>query len=326
MTGPRDHIEEGVRHHLAGELEAAASAYRAALELEADNATAHNNLGFIYGQQQRWEEALRHLGRAVELAPGMAMAHSNLGQVLVARGAAEQGLTHLDRATRLAPGEVQVWDNLARNRLHLGDAAGAVEAWQEAVRLVPGDPRLLSRLGTAMAACGLLDQAIDRFRSLLEVEPRHVDAWVQLGITLFLRKDLGSARDALLQALALAPSDLSALRHLGLVQLACGEQRDALQTFDALYRLDARQFDNRLDLAVLLLSQGQAPDALAHLRELSEALAGNERVGFYLALALRETGAEEEARERLDALVAAGGEYARRAAELLGEGDKTSEK
>ncbi|VAX10388.1 hypothetical protein MNBD_GAMMA25-1431, partial [hydrothermal vent metagenome] len=48
MSGIIEQIELGVKHHLTGDLESALNAYLAALEMDPDNASAHNNLGFIY--------------------------------------------------------------------------------------------------------------------------------------------------------------------------------------------------------------------------------------------------------------------------------------
>ena len=91
MNTAIEQIRAGVEAHLNGNLKAAESAYLAALTVDAANATAHNNLGFIYGQCQRWDEALLHLRTALDLKPDLSMAHSNLGQVLMNLGLAEEG-------------------------------------------------------------------------------------------------------------------------------------------------------------------------------------------------------------------------------------------
>ena len=61
ISSVNDQIEAGVKAHLAGNLLEAESAYKIALNLDNNNATVHNNIGFIYGQQKRWDDALNHL-------------------------------------------------------------------------------------------------------------------------------------------------------------------------------------------------------------------------------------------------------------------------
>jgi Flp pilus assembly protein TadD len=85
-----------------------------------------------------------------------------------------------------------------------------------------------------------------------------------------------------------------------------------------LHRLEPGELDNRLDLAVVQLSQGEARSALGHLRKIAAARPHDARAHFYFAVALRETGAAEQAASMLAALAAAGGDYAARARELLG--------
>ena len=77
-------LKRGLQAHDQGDLDAAAEAYRAALELDPDSASAHNNLGFLLSQQQQWQPALLHLRSAIALDPHSSMAHCNLGQVLIA--------------------------------------------------------------------------------------------------------------------------------------------------------------------------------------------------------------------------------------------------
>ena len=49
-----------------------------AIELNPDNATAHNNLGAAVGREGRLDEAIRHFAEALRLRPGYAEARDNL--------------------------------------------------------------------------------------------------------------------------------------------------------------------------------------------------------------------------------------------------------
>jgi len=104
MNALNDLLREGVIAHQSGNLTEAARLYRAALELDADNASAHNNLGFVLAQRQEWPEALVHLRTALRLKPNMAMAHCNLGQVLVNTGRAGEGFGAFGAGYRLRSG------------------------------------------------------------------------------------------------------------------------------------------------------------------------------------------------------------------------------
>jgi Flp pilus assembly protein TadD len=72
--------------HESGDLDGAILAYRAALAADERDSWAMNNLGLIYLQQGRAEEALGPLARAVELRGNAPVFHNNLGIALERTG------------------------------------------------------------------------------------------------------------------------------------------------------------------------------------------------------------------------------------------------
>ena len=313
------HIAAGVQHHLAGQLALAEAEYQAALAVDPDSAAAHNNLGFILGQSQQWQAARRHLEQALQLQPDMAMAHSNLGQVMVAMGDTLDGLAHLQQAATLAPDNLQVWENLGRVRLQLRDASGAEAAYLQACRIAPDTAHPFTQLGTTLTAQGRHDEAVAAHQRATTLAPKDADAWGQFGVSLFLRKDLGSARKVLERALALKADHPVALRHLALVQVACGETDAAIATLEQLLQAQPAADESRVDLAVMLLSRGRVTDAHALTRALHDQHPTDERIAFYHAQALAGIGFAEAAGELLGHLAEADSEYGRRARQLLGK-------
>ena len=317
MNTAIEQIKAGVEAHLNGNLRAAESAYLAALTVDSENATAHNNLGFIYGQCQRWDEALLHLRMALDLNPDLSMAHSNLGQVLMNLGSAEEGMAHLEKAVDIAPDNLQAWDNLGRFCLHAGNFQRAEYSWLRALAIRPHTAHLMVRLGTATAAQGRVDEAIELYQQVLQQNPADVDAWAQLGVCYFLRKDFGSCQNALERALHIKPDDHIALRHLGLVHIALGAKQRAEAAFAKLLRHYPEARDTSLDLGVLKLSLDNPATAVQKLQRLYANDATNERIRFYLALALRACGESARAADYLMEIAGANGLYAQKARQML---------
>ncbi|HWC89515.1 MAG TPA: tetratricopeptide repeat protein, partial [Pirellulales bacterium] len=75
------HFEHGTTLFQQGELEPAAADYQRAFELKPDFQEAALNLGAIFEQQSRFDEALVWSLRAVQLRPTCAKAHYNLGNI-----------------------------------------------------------------------------------------------------------------------------------------------------------------------------------------------------------------------------------------------------
>lgn len=308
---------EGTRYHLHGKLSKAADCYRRALLIEPDNATSHNNLGFLLAQQHQWKEALTHLQRAVALAPDNAQFLSNLGQVLAETGLVQDGLGLLQKAADLEPGNSQVLGNLGRLHLNMGDASGAENAWRQAWQQARYDARIITELASAIAMQSRYSEAVTLYRHALEIHPGYADAWVQLGVSLFLLEDYQAARESLQKALDLDAANYSALRHMGYVYTGLGDRGRALESFKTLLNYYSDADSVRLDLSVLLLADKQHEAARQHLEFLYRNNAHNDRIIFYYGLSLYQSGAAQQAIELWSVLVNSDSPYRSKVAEFV---------
>jgi len=288
---------EGNRLHLQGKLNKAADYYRQALRIDPENAVSHNNLGFLLAQQHQWKEALKHLHRAVELSPGNANFLNNLGQVLTQTGFVQHGLDLLLKAAKLDPNNLRVWENLACIHANLDDPAGAEFAWRQARQQVPHDARIITELASCIAEQGRYQDAINLYREALEVHPAYAEAWVQLGVSLFLQQDYDQASEVLQKALDLDASNYSGLRHSAYVFASLGKIEQALERFRTLLRYYPEADVVRLDLGVLLMANHQHEAAREQLAFLYKNNNHNDRVIFYYGLSLYYTGDEQQAYE-----------------------------
>lgn len=300
---------QGTQYHLNGRLSKAADCYRQALLIDPDNATSHNNLGFLLAQQHQWKEGLTHLRRAVALAPNNSDFLSNLGQVLAETGLWQDGLKLLLRAADLEPDNVRVWQNLGRLHSNMDDAAGAEKALRQAWKRSRHDVCIITELASAIAMQNRNQEAVILYRRALEIHPGYADAWVQLGVSLFLEQDYTEARDALQQALSLDASNYSTLRHLAYVYSCLNDRDKALESFRNLLRYFPDADSVRLDLAVLLLADKQNQAACEQLAFLYRNNNHNDRIIFYYGLSLYQSGEQAEASDIWKALESSDSPY-----------------
>ncbi|MEJ2043804.1 MAG: tetratricopeptide repeat protein, partial [Reinekea sp.] len=223
MTTVIEQIKTGVEAHLNGNLKAAESAYRTAISLDEQNATAYNNLGFVCAQLKRWGEAFECLNTALQLKPDYSMAHTNLGQVLLNMGQEQSGLEHLETAVQCDANNAQAWENLGQIKLRTGDPARAEYCWWRASQLQPENLQLYVQLATAIAAQQRYNESNRILSSVLNNDENCVNAWVQLGINHFLQTNLGASQQALQEALQHDVRNYRALKHLSLVAIASGK-------------------------------------------------------------------------------------------------------
>jgi Flp pilus assembly protein TadD len=132
---------------------------RLILQADANDATANNNLGYLWADQgKNLEEAERFIRRALELNRqqkkiGAAVSIEedvdnaafvdSLGWVLFREGRLEEACTWLEKATALARGadDPTVWDHLGDVYFRLQKRAEARSAWQKSLLLYEAEKR-----------------------------------------------------------------------------------------------------------------------------------------------------------------------------------------
>ena len=127
-TDYRAHLLHGLVCERLGDLDDAVKAYRAARNLDDQQALPHMLLGTLLQQQQQWEEA------ATELSASLARTTPRQDQLQVAR-------------------------QLATVYQHLGQPEQAVQVWQQIAERFAGDVRVLTELATRLQNEGQLDPA-----------------------------------------------------------------------------------------------------------------------------------------------------------------------
>jgi tetratricopeptide (TPR) repeat protein len=133
-----------------GRPEEAREHYKAAFVLNPQDFLACLNLGNLAARQGDWATALRFYQRAAALEPRSDDAESNQGGVYLAMSDLAQAEAHLDRALTLNPQNLPALQNQALLRARRGDLAGAMELNRRLLELDPANPaalRLRGRLG-----------------------------------------------------------------------------------------------------------------------------------------------------------------------------------
>lgn len=186
----------------SGKLEAAAGLLNRALELNRDNPMAksslqlslvHQNLGSIYLEMGRPQEAVGEFRAALEIDRANADTLHLLANALVAQGQIDEAVESYRRALRLVPDFPEVYRDLYRAYESQGDRDRAAFAWgmvrysageldqaleslQKAARAVPDMAEV--RLGLAMVydKKGLKAEALEEYQKALALDDGSIAA------------------------------------------------------------------------------------------------------------------------------------------------------
>jgi len=226
-------VNRGALALARGEVTEAERLFREAVATDPANATAHADLGYLLSATGRHRDGIAASEAAIALDPAAAAAWAHRGMSQVALGDVDAGLASLATAVRLDPGHHFAWDALGRTYLALGRPADAERAWAGAVDARPDDVDLRIALATALAAQDRTREAVVVLHGATAREPASARAWTQLGVVSLVRQDHGTAGEALLRALELAPGDQDARFHLAVLHVLVGavpEAREELRT------------------------------------------------------------------------------------------------
>ena len=139
----------------------ARAAAEKALELDPMLSEAHTALGLIHARGYAWKEAERSFRRAIELNRNNALAHQELGvRVLALQGRFEEGLGESRRAVALDPLSANAGREFAEALLWAGRYKEAEEQARRSMVLDPTRPTALLVLARALYSQGRTAEAL----------------------------------------------------------------------------------------------------------------------------------------------------------------------
>ena len=207
----------GVIYFDKGRLDEAMACFRKALEIQPDSANAHFNLGHILFRQGRLDEAAAHFQRDLEIQPNDAKAHSNLALVLLQKGQTDEAMAHCRKALEIQPDFAEAHYNLGNALVQKGQLDEAIVQFQKALEIQPDSAEVHNNLGWVLLQSGRLDEAIAHFQRVLKIQPGFALAHGNLAMALIRN---GQAREAIAQYqlfLKLQPDNADALSDLAWV-------------------------------------------------------------------------------------------------------------
>lgn len=185
-----------------------------ALRLRPTLAEAYAGVGVMRARQGRLAEAIATYQTALRLDPKLAEAHNGLGVALDRQGRVLDAVAQYEEAVRLRPGLTEAAANLAQARAHAARLGEEIERLRAALTERPGDAGLHSSLGAALARRGSPAEAIAEFRRALELDPRLAEAHNNWGSALAQQGRLDEAAQEFRRALSVRPAFPEAGRNL----------------------------------------------------------------------------------------------------------------
>ena len=125
--------------------------FRQALAVTANNDVAENNLGIVFLQQGKLDEAISLLQAAVDLRPDNSPGQENLAKALLQKGRVPEALVHYRRLVELQPDNFEVHNIVGTVLVQQGHLREGVEEWQKVLLVQPDNGNAMSNLAWVFA-------------------------------------------------------------------------------------------------------------------------------------------------------------------------------
>ena len=309
-------VEEPADEALAPEVEQA----EAALQKQ-DYATAENllkkaitanqadyrawfDLGFLYNQTKRPDDAVAAYGNSVALKADVFESNLNLGIVLARQGNKGEAAKYLRTATTLKP-TAHESEGLSRAWLSLGlveeasDPQQALADYAAAAKLNPKDVEPLLSAGALLERQDKLDDATREYRAALEIDPKSADAITGLANVYSKQKKLPEAEAQLRKLLDLDPGNEAAKVQLGRVLAAEGKNDEAASLLNSAKNATTGDPRAALDLGTVYVKAGNLTKAEEQFRLAVKASPQDAEAHFALGSVLMQERKYSEAQQEL---------------------------
>ncbi|HEX9390194.1 MAG TPA: tetratricopeptide repeat protein [Usitatibacteraceae bacterium] len=289
-------LKRGDEYLKSGEYEAAVANYRAALAINANDATAYIGLGRVAIEQGDHEDAVRFINNALSANPPNANAHYLLGTVFHAQLKLDEAIKQFEKALSLQPDFAPVYGALCyayfqsgqrdkakeilaqgialhpefadlyffRGNLYVedGDHANAVPCYQRAVSIASDIATWHFNLGFALQSINQHKEALLSYDRVIELQPDYPNVHNNRASAFLFLNRHEDALSSLNEALKFAPDSADALNNRGFALINLKRPEEALASIDLalVHRPDYAEAHNNRGL--VLHETGRYEDAL----------------------------------------------------------------
>ena len=269
---------------LEGRVDDAIQRFRAVNSLRPEFVAALVNLGNVYLELNRLDEAKTTFASALQKEANNPAAHYGLGQVALSKRTYAEAVEHFEKALALAP---------EANRIHY-----ALAMAYRGLRNSEKTKFHLAQQGTV--GVRVADPMMDRLQELVQGARVHL---VRGKIALEAKRYEEAARE-FRKAIAAQPDSVPAHINLGAALTQLGDLKGAAEQFEKALLIDPNNVNAHHNLAVLLANEKKHEQAIVHLEKVLSLHPTDLGSRFFLSQQLLRVNRAEEALKLANSLYA----------------------
>jgi len=270
----------GLSAYYNGEKNCSEEHYKKALEIDPNNADAHNNYAILLIDLDRKNEAEEHYKKALEIKPDYGDAHYNYANLLVDLERKNEAEEHYKKALETKPDDSEAHYNYAILLVNLGRKSEAEEHYKKALEIKPDYADAHNNYALLLIDLDRKNEAEEHYKKALEIKPDDADAHNNYANLLVDLERKNEAEEHYKKALETKPDYANAHYNYAILLVNLGRKVEAEDQFLDAIRLEGKNPDFHYGYANLLRDKGrfyeakiEAKTALRIKPDSSEALA-----------------------------------------------------
>ena len=299
LSGAESPLRQAMALHRAGRAQEADAQYAAVIRAEPTHAQALRLRGILARDTGNLERSLKLLRKAADAAPLDPEPAAELGLSYLASGYLHLAEAAFRTALARDPDSSKALANLGALLQYRGHVQESIECHRRVLELDPDDLEVRCNLATTLVEAGRGEEALSECDAALTSAPARPELLATKGAVLVGLGQYAAAVPLLEAALKAGPDDM-ALINLGRAHQQLGQAGEALAALDTAVRVNPDNARATADLTTLLSAAGRSDAALRLSDDFLRRHAGERLVLASRAVALRDAGQPDAARELVD--------------------------
>jgi tetratricopeptide (TPR) repeat protein len=280
--------------------------FKRVILLQPDSANGHVNLGLLYLQMSKLDEAVPQLQEALRIDPSRTDARGALLNALraqahesVREGKLEKALSLLLTARKASPKNPDVLYDFAYVALRMSLYSDAETAFRQVLSAQPEDARALYGLGRAQIGLGRYQDASDTFSRYVKLNPADASGHYALGLTLASLEKFPQARTEFERSVEIQPKQTESYLEIGRIDLVEDDFEAARNDFNRVLQIDPRHAEALAGMGRVEFGEKRYDKAASDFESSIAVDSTDREPHYYLGLSYARLGRKEDSEKEL---------------------------